>query len=109
MYRSMLVGIVMFFAIPVAVSAQASDAELNARVTAAQADDADARDLIVGAAAARLLGNQAVAGELLEQSIAFMNGAENACILAVSFLSPVTSCLSELLKKNQAIPPQIKK
>ncbi len=78
MYRSMLVGIVMFFAIPVAVSAQASDAELNARVTAAQADDADARDLIVGAAAARLLGNQAVAGELLEQSIAFMNGAENA-------------------------------
>ena len=68
----------LLVATPAALTAQLSDAELNSRVAAASAEDADLPTLLQGASAARVLGNVEAAAELAGNATEYLNGAENA-------------------------------
>lgn len=78
--RRIALVLALLLAIPAALTAQVSDAELNRRVALAQADGAALGVLLQGAAAARLLGDFDTAEELLANATQAMNGAENALV-----------------------------
>lgn len=70
----------LLLAIPAALTAQLSDAELNRRVAVAQDSGAALGVLLQGAAAARLLGDFDTAEKLLANATQAVNGAENALV-----------------------------
>jgi len=80
MRRITLVLALLLYAVPTAVAAQVSDDELRSRVEAARADDADLPTIFQGAAAARLLGENDSAAELLDEMEQGISGATNALV-----------------------------
>ena len=80
MRRSMLALAVLMSVVPLAATAQLANDELQSRIQAAGADEADLPTIYQGAAAARLLGDHESAADLLDEFEQAVVGATNALV-----------------------------